>query len=251
MELLFAQYHVPPGFADIVSSFGEEPNIAEGRCNNATLHMNESKNGEIMYEIRYVERNFRGGNNPWSLRHAGVFHRVKAADEVDVMIVLHPVRKPPFEAALAVLQQNQAMRCSVAANPFLLHEIMFKCYFDNWRWYLRDIGERFKKENSYAMVTKPEQTEPNATFYRVQELRNTNDLVIFARACCAGNRDLLDKLIEWRSESSAETAVLNAHSSKLSGYIESAAVLHGRIHNLIELVSLTSGRPSRHETYQR
>lgn len=102
---------------------------------------------------------------------------------------------------------------------------------------MRDLGERFRKENSYAMVTKPDKTEPNSTFIRVQELRNTNDLVLFARACCAGNRDLVGKLLELRLGSLSNTAALKAHSSKLSGYMESADVLQSRIQNLIDLVS--------------
>src|SRR5205823_6643956 len=124
-------------------------------------------------------------------------------------------------------------------NQFLLHIWLFMRYFDNWRWYFRYLGERFAEENNLAMVIKPERTEPSSSFLRVQRLRNTNDFILFSRACCAGNLDLLTRLAESSVQGLSEQGELEAQMSKMKGYIESADVLKGRVQNLIDLVGYT------------
>jgi hypothetical protein len=116
-------------------------------------------------------------------------------------------------------------RAEFCSNPFLLHTWLFRQYFDNWRWYFRYIGERFAEENNLAMVVKPEHTEPNSSFLRVQRLRNTNDFILFARACCSGNLALMEQFSETSIEVLSQLENLSAHKSKMKGYIESADVL--------------------------
>ena len=90
------------------------------------------------------------------------------------------------------------------------------------------------------MVMKPERTEPKSSFLRVQRLRNTNDFVLFSRACCSGNLDLLTRLRESPLASLNSLDEIKAHQNKMKGYIESADVLKGRVQNLIDLVSQLS-----------
>jgi hypothetical protein len=94
-------------------------------------------------------------------------------------------------------------------------------------------------QNNYAMIVKPERAETSSTFRRVQSLRNTNDFVLFARACCNGNLDLLTRLGECHLGPLQISDVTCPHKAKMKGYIESADALGGRIQNLIDLVSLT------------
>lgn len=237
LEHIIDEYNVHPDFADVVSSFGQDPNIAEGSSNNVTIHTTQS-GCEISYQMRYVEQNQRGGMNPWSMRHTGICHHHNSGG-IDVFILLHPVREPAIQTVLSALETDPIMRRALCSNPFLLHTWLFARYFDNWRWYFRYLGERFAEENNLAMVVKPERAEPSSSFLRVQRLRNTNDFVLFSRACCAGNLDLLTRLAAADVDGLAGLDELEALKSKMKGYIESADVLKGRVQNLIDLVGYT------------
>jgi hypothetical protein len=238
LEQVFQEWKVPADFADVVASFGQDPDLAEGSSNNATIHTKPSGDCDLLYQIRYVEENRRGGKDPWSRRHTGVFHHHDLAGGPDVFILLHPIRAPIAESALLSLKHHPSERAEVCENPFTLHTQLFTEYFDNWRWYFRYLGDRFSKENDLAMVVKPEHTEPSASFLRVQQLRNTNDLILFARACCSGNLDLLNRLSQSSIPQLNKLHELDAHESKMKGFIESADVLKGRVQNLIDLVSI-------------
>lgn len=238
LKVMFNEYGIPADFSNVVASFGQVPHLAEARSNNAMIQIHDCNAGELSYQIRYVEMNKRKGPNPWSLRHTGVYHRLESKETFNIVVVLHPVGTPLFENIIAELQHDKPLRQRVCGTPLLLHEKLFACYFDQWRWYIRDLGDRFHKENDLAMVRKVDRAEPRETFERVQHLRNTNDLLLFARACCAGNHDLLDRLYNCVED---RTNVLAAQSSRMSGYIESADVLIGRCQNLIDLVGICRG----------
>jgi hypothetical protein len=188
-----------------------------------------------------MEENHRGGSDPWSLRHTGTYHhRSPAAHEPDLFILLHPIRDPAIETCLHALASDATARKAFCSYPPILHTWLFTHYFDNWRWYLRHLGTRFASENNLAMVIKPERTEPNSSFLRVQRLRNLNDIILFSRACCAGNLDLLTRLATTYDLSSGRRMFdLESQKSKMKGYIESADVLKGRVQNLIDLVGYT------------
>jgi hypothetical protein len=234
LEHVFDKYRIPYDFADVVASFGQDPNIAEGSSSNATVRAQALGDCNLVYQIRYVEQNRRGGQDPWSFRHTGVFHRY---DEVDTVVLLHSIRTPSVETIMKALETDVVARADFCNNPFLLHTWVFRQYFDNWRWYFRYLGERFAEENNLAMVVKPEHTEPSSSFLRVQRLRNTNDFILFARACCSGNLTVMEQFSEASIEQLSQLENLSAHKSKMKGYIESADVLKGRVQNLIDLVS--------------
>jgi hypothetical protein len=185
-----------------------------------------------------VEKNNRGGENPWSLRHTGIYHNAQRPGP-HIIILLHPTRNPVIETQIAALENDAAKRKAFCDNPSALHVWLFAHYFDSWRWYFRYLGTRFTQENNLAMVLDPTRAEPKSSFQRVQRLRNTNDFILFSRACCAGNLDLLSRLSTAQLQGLSSLDGLAAHTSKMRGYIESADVLKGRVQNLIDLVGYT------------
>ncbi|KAF1355799.1 hypothetical protein EJ07DRAFT_131126 [Lizonia empirigonia] len=239
LERVLTEYDVGPDFADVVACFGQEPNIAEGSSNNAALQIDDEGCSVLSYQVRSVEQNGRGAQNSWSRRHTGVYHCHKASSGLDVMIVLHPGREPRFETAVASLRTDKARREEVCKDPLRLHENLLASSTDNWRWYMRYLGEQVDKANDLAMVITPERTEPMSSFVRVQELRHANDLIHFARACCAGNLDLLERLSQLPLHANKSMSSLATSQAKLRGFIESADVLKGRVQNLIDLVGYT------------
>ena len=86
------------------------------------------------------------------------------------------------------------------------------------------------------MVMRLQRTEPNVTFRRVKNLRNTNDLIIFAQACCAGNLDLIKRLQGLQVPLLSNLDELITHAAKMKGYVESGNVFKSRVQNLIDLV---------------
>jgi hypothetical protein len=241
LEQIFEEYGVHDDFADVVASFGQDPNIAEGSSTQATINASSSKCILVSYQIRYMEENHRGGKDPWSLRHTGMYHyHSKEIHSPDLFILLHPIREPTFETEeLAALEIDTFARKALCSDPYLLHKWLFTAYFDNWRWYLRHLGTRFASENNLAMVIKPERTEPSSSFRRVQRLRNLNDFILHSRACCAGNLDMLTRLANYQPCVANDALDLESQKSRMKGYIESADVLKGRVQNLIDLVGYT------------
>lgn len=105
------------------------------------------------------------------------------------------------------------------------------------------------------MVDKPESIKAATSFARVSSLQNTNDLVIFARACCIGNAAVTEKLALSKFPLLSQIHGFVVQSARLRGYVESADVLQARIRNAIDLVSvsltdqcimLTDGRADTH-----
>lgn len=87
------------------------------------------------------------------------------------------------------------------------------------------------------MVTKPERTNAKSSFEQVQRLRDTNDVVVFAKACCSGDLEVLKKMAEI-----ADSERLAAETARMQGYVDSANVLLDRIRNTIDLVSVVIRR---------
>jgi uncharacterized coiled-coil protein SlyX len=230
---------VQGAFKDVVSSFGQLPNIVEGSNN----HIAWSRSGlacDISYQIRFVERNHRGNLNPWSLRHAGVYHHHCPSDGLDVFFLLHCTRKSALEDFIASFQHDVAAREEFCQNPTMLHEsIVAKS--DEWRAYLKWLGEH-AAENDLAMVEKPENTEQASSFRRLQRLRHTKDFIITARACCSGNLELLVQLVRIFGRLSLETMVLVTCKLETKSYIQGAGVLEERVRNLTELVSTAQSK---------
>jgi hypothetical protein len=92
------KYEVHPDFFRVVLSFGEEPHLAEASSGNLAIHPSDGDRIEISYQINYVEENLRKGQDPWSFRHTGVYHR--HSPDLDLFILLHPNQYSVIEARL-------------------------------------------------------------------------------------------------------------------------------------------------------
>jgi hypothetical protein len=73
---------------------------------------------------------------------------------------------------------------------------------------------------------------------RIKKLRNINDLVLRAKACCAGNLDLVKSLNKNMKDLDL-THQLESFEYKLHGYVKSSGALIPRIGSTMDLVSKT------------
>lgn len=174
MRKMLFNYNVHPDFLRVLFSFGEEPHIAEASSNNLAIHspiegetcMYQSNTIrtvkrqsseltwcglDITYQINYVEENLRKGKDPWSFRHTGIYHH--HTPDFDLFIILHPINNSILETQLLkMLEVDQATKPKVShipafcKDPYRLHLLVMSSFFDNWRWYFRDLGDAFKKE---------------------------------------------------------------------------------------------------------
>jgi len=71
------------------------------------------------------------------------------------------------------------------------------------------------------------------SFSRVQSLRNTNDFAMFANACCASNRNIVDAL---KTDAVLSRNGAQGFTNTLTGYVESCQILQQRIQNATDLV---------------
>jgi hypothetical protein len=86
------------------------------------------------------------------------------------------------------------------------------------------------------MVASPDKTDPHGSFRKVQNLRNTSDVVIVARACCAANAEVVHKLRTSRYTSWKGNDEIESREASLRDYVSSADSLRDRVRNAIDLV---------------
>jgi hypothetical protein len=87
------------------------------------------------------------------------------------------------------------------------------------------------------MVIKPEAARAEESFVRVKSLRNMNDVVLFAKACCSSDLGIVERLKGSGLPTLKEASSLASQQAVLRGHVESSIVLEGRIRNAIDLVS--------------
>lgn len=92
------------------------------------------------------------------------------------------------------------------------------------------------------MTMKPEEADAQTTFKSVQSLRALNDLAIETRACCLGNRNVLEIFFQVDRPLTEKLDGMRYHRTKLSDNIESIDALEKRIRNAIDLVCFPGRR---------
>ncbi|KAK3377585.1 hypothetical protein B0H63DRAFT_547088 [Podospora didyma] len=268
MSLILEQYAVKPDFLPVLLSFGDEPQLSEASSSNFVYDSISQQEYVISYKLNFVEENQRGGQDPWSFRHVGIYHHHEKSR--DLFIILHCTKSTAFYQRLATLlpppppgsspttssPASPSLR-KICAEPENLHSLLLSCYFSNWRPYLRYLGKIFSEmassnnllsSNDRAMTDNVDATK-QATFPVVRALRNTNDFVLFASGCCSNNVDILDRLSSCPRFAATRMRERTASQAlALRGSMASARVLQGSIENAIELVGYTLTLHSQLET---
>lgn len=159
MRKLLHFYKVDPSFLRIIFSFGEEPHLAESSSSFLSLRSEQDGHEtEISYQLNYVEENRRNGQDPWSYRHAGVYHR--HTPNFDMFILLHPVKSSILEdrvlSALGLdlvsTSESDPVASKTLADPYCLQTLVLCSFLDNWRWYFRYLGEKFTTAVSSSVI---------------------------------------------------------------------------------------------------
>ncbi|KXH49772.1 hypothetical protein CSIM01_03909 [Colletotrichum simmondsii] len=239
------------GFLRVLLSFGDEPHQSEAGSANSTFVPQGDDAYTLLYKLNFVERNDRSGPDAWSFRHVGVYHQHKPGFDLFILLHCQPASELAETLQDLVEEEEEAefseelndksaptvnvLRRDLCSQPAMLHHCILSCYLDNWRAYLRHLGDRFSKVLNTAMVPHAKMDHNVwVTFKSVRELRNTNDLALFASACCQGNLEVTGCILSTGKFSAAE---FRSMETMLRGYIDSSAVLRQRVDNTVELVS--------------
>ena len=98
----------------------------------------------LSYLYRFVERD--DPDAEWKFRQIGVYCAYSAATNSYLYVFLQPHPESKFDGRLAMLRSRPDSTATLLADPFRMHEILVATYFDNWRWYLREMADMFKSD---------------------------------------------------------------------------------------------------------
>lgn len=97
---------------------------------------------ECAYGLRFVELNFRGTREPWSVRQTAIYHSYKLDKRVSTWVMISASTK--IKDSL-----NNYVRSSEnisALNPFEIHVILLDTALGNWRSYIIYLTEQISKQ---------------------------------------------------------------------------------------------------------
>ncbi|KAJ0307490.1 hypothetical protein COL516b_004104 [Colletotrichum fioriniae] len=211
---LFDRYKVRAEFLRVLLSFGDEPHQSEAGSANSTFVPQGDDAYTLLYKLNFVERNDRSGPDAWSFRHVGVYHQHTPG--FDLFILLHCQPASELAETLQDLIEEDG------------EEETFPEELDD---------DKSASTLNTAMVPHAKMNHNVwVTFKSVRELRNTNDLALFASACCQSNLEVTACILSTGKFPAAE---IRSMETMLRGYIDSSAVLRQRVDNTVELASYT------------
>ncbi|KAI3321710.1 hypothetical protein HD806DRAFT_145170 [Xylariaceae sp. AK1471] len=240
---VFRSHGVHPNFLRVLLSFGDEPHLSEASSSNTSYTASDDGSYTLFYKLNYVEKNHRSGPAVWSFRHVGVYHYHTPA--WDMILLLHCSPTSALNGRLLDMVRNEDQGKHsrtglhmIHKDPCVIHQLVLSCYVDNWRPYIRHLGDQFSKINNLAMVQTAELTDQES-FVHVQKLRNVIDFSMFANGCCTSNLKIVKCLESAGSAISGSPRTFSSTRTILEEYIDSSQGLQARIQNTIDLIGYT------------
>ena len=139
-------HNVDSAFLNVLFSFGTAPNASESGSSYISNKTAIDASRNLSYQIRYVEENHRKTSQPFSPRQTGIYHHHSSDETLDLFIIVNPMEDSILELQLVQMMQSRTTALSICEHPFRLHLLLFALYIDNWRWYLRYIGEQLDRK---------------------------------------------------------------------------------------------------------
>ncbi|KAI8629047.1 hypothetical protein F5Y19DRAFT_88008 [Xylariaceae sp. FL1651] len=241
---VFQSHAIHPHFLRVLLSFGDEPHLSEASSSSTSYTASDDGSYTLLYKLNYIEKNHRSGPVAWSFRHVGVYHH--HTPDRDDIILLHCSPTSALNVRLlSMLSESEAEGNQpgtgfqmIHRDPRVIHELVLSCYVDNWRPYIRHLGDQFSKINNPAMIQTAERTGQES-FADVQTLRNVIDFSIFASGCCTSNLKIVECLERAGSAISGSPGTFSSMKAMLAEYIDSSKGLQARIRNTIDLIGYT------------
>lgn len=265
---LLTYHEVSPAFLPVLFNCGDQPGISdEGSANvvyekegdgsfsvwSIVLRYQSmlpalTDNLDLSYQFKYAERNNHRQGNPWSIRQTGVYHHHSASTDSNLFILLHPNPSSKLQSRIEAAVGFPSTASAINENPLKLHTLVLSSYFDNWRWYLKELGDAFSTMADKAMtIDIRERAHYDLSFDTLQNLRHLEEKVIplgallkvtwgIVDAIANADRDFQPRLEVPKSEGGSLSSSLASYVSQCRGFVTSEEILQKRIRGILELV---------------
>ena len=88
-----------------------------------------------------MEKNNHEQGGRWSERQLGVYHSFSPfTASPSVLVLLHALHRSHAQDRLEQIFADGLYQGTTPTSPLLLHVLLLYTYFDNWRWYMDDLG---------------------------------------------------------------------------------------------------------------
>ncbi|KAL8626258.1 hypothetical protein Q9189_008063 [Teloschistes chrysophthalmus] len=189
------------------------------------------------YDLQYIEDNKRSKENPWSVRHLGVYRHRDPLSNFDLWILLCPSPDGPVQRMLdALLQSNQDTLQDLCDDPFRLHVLLNHHYSCKMQWYLRALGEQIEDQEDEAFTLDIAPSTSTLNFEAIRSFRHLDSTLICARALCNNNLSISNALNTLQMAHDP-IPFYSQRDQKIRGYLQGIGVLRGKISNSIAILS--------------
>ncbi|KAI4254737.1 MAG: hypothetical protein LQ352_002932 [Teloschistes flavicans] len=238
---LMLRYQIKQSLLPILFKMGEAPYPAErGGSNFASSSYYIASTSDLQYctyDLQYIEDNKRSKENPWSVRHLGVYHHRDPLSNSDLWILLCPSPDGPVQRMLDVLlQSGQDTLQDVCDDPFRLHVLLNHHYACNMQWYLRALGEQIEDQEDEAFTLDVAPSTSTLNFEAIRCFRHLDSTLVSARALCNNNLSISHALNALQTAHD-HVSFYRQQDQNIRGYLEGIGVLRGKISNSIAVLS--------------
>jgi len=108
-------------------------------------------NLELCYSIRYMDRNGRDPNKPWSLRQVGVYQQRRSRGNPSVWILIQPPERL-YQQLKSTINQTLKSEWGKQDRDMMLHLAVLSvtlCNWDQYIEYLRDESSQLVSLHSF------------------------------------------------------------------------------------------------------
>ena len=252
------RYGVRACFLDLLFGFRASDELSEKGYGLRCADVYANGQCELVYQIRYMERNEHKQGTKWSERQIGVYHRFSMAQtEPALMILLHAKHGSRVQKRLENAFEAGAYREDTAASPMGLHVLILSTYMEEWRWYMDSLGKQcLEMENETFTAELESVSDRSINFRALQVLRNmeakllmmttvmmatTHTIEELRRVCqsiSSSSRQIRSThLVVEECDSTTEERALASLLHKCRAYRDNVEVMQNRVSKLIDLLA--------------
>ncbi|KAL4919763.1 hypothetical protein BDW62DRAFT_209470 [Aspergillus aurantiobrunneus] len=152
MQKLMDTYGIDDSFIDSAVLFGDKPRTSDAGHGGMTVRERGDGSLDMHYRFTYAEsyKVQLDGPTKFTNRQVCVFHRYSPSGTGSLWVFLHArpdsVLQSKIEEVLSVDPE------AGVSDWFSLHLLAFATYIGNWRWCLRNFGERIEEAADIALT---------------------------------------------------------------------------------------------------
>lgn len=205
LRKILTVHQVMPGFVDFLQAFGRKASSTDsgyGGCKRrieytslggaekrrnidyygmiafvSATSFNTYGTVEICYNIKYVERNYRLPDEPWSVRQTCIYQKFEYSKKSSTWILVQPSEQVQSRIREVFRSRTTEDIGDSVHNPLDMHLVFLSAAAENWRWYYNSLEEKLVemvrnllRHSSQFLLTVLDSKRP-IFFRRHQEVR--------------------------------------------------------------------------------